>query len=199
MIKKLSAATAVRRVSLIILIAILFTAFIPIATYATTTLTYPYQLVPGDSRLDFPAAEGRQLDMQTDTWFIEGLLKGVDSGREFGFIAVYCINRLPYYPGFDFAYDFFSIAFYDLDTGDYGTSTTYSGTMSGNAGIAASTGHLDLSAPAGAGEAVWTTAIDKDGNLVPFTYNVDFPGVDQNGLNMHLTAGVQALNPPAAV
>lgn len=202
MIKILSAATTVRRVSLIMLIAILFTAFIPITTYATTTLTYPYQLVPGDPRLDFPAAEGRQLDMQSDTWFMEGFLKGTVSGRNFSFIAVYNINHIPMPPDYTSTYDFdfYSIALYDLDTGDYGTHTTYS--YAPYFPLTASTGYLDLHQTlydVGYQEAVWTTAKDNNGNLVPFTYNVNFPGVDQTGRYMCLTANVQALNPPVAV
>ena len=36
--------------------------------------SYPFQLVPGDSQLDFPAAEGEHPDQESDTWFIAGQL-----------------------------------------------------------------------------------------------------------------------------
>ncbi len=39
-------------------------------------LAYPYSLVPGNPVLDFPAAEGRLADMDSDTWFLEGVLEG---------------------------------------------------------------------------------------------------------------------------
>ena len=38
--------------------------------------SYPFSLVPGDSQLDFPAAEGEHPDQESDTWFIAALLLG---------------------------------------------------------------------------------------------------------------------------
>jgi hypothetical protein len=153
-------------------------------------LNYPYELVPGDPRLDFPTAEGRQLDMDSDTWFLEGVLEGQQTGRRFSFIVVYFVSRI--YGVFPF--NFYSLTFYDLDKADYGTATYYDvGRMK------ASTGFLDLSLPVNGEEAMWTTAVDDDGYLVPFTYRINLPGVDQHGRDMQLTADVRIVNPPVAV
>ena len=102
------------------------------------TLTYPYSIVPGDTTLDFPAAEGRLLEMDNDTWFLEGVLEGQESGRRFSFIVVYFASRI--YGLFPF--NFYSLTFYDLDKAEYGTHTSYDfGRMN------ASAGYLDLSLP----------------------------------------------------
>lgn len=151
---------------------------------------YPYSLVHSDSRLDFPQAEGRQLDMDTDTWFLEGVLEGQHSGRRFSFIVVYYVSRL----GGVFPFNFYSLTFYDLDNGEYGTFTQYDfGSMR------ASTGYLDLSIPIGGEEATWSTTLDASGALVPYSYSVNLPGVDQNGRKMRLVSNVRAVNPPVAV
>ena len=41
--------------------------------------SYPFQLVPGDSQLEFPAAEGEHPDQESDTWFIAGQLDAAQS------------------------------------------------------------------------------------------------------------------------
>jgi hypothetical protein len=153
-------------------------------------LGYPYALVPGDPRLNFPAAEGRQLDMDSDTWFLEGVLEGKESGRRFSFIVVYYISRI----NGVFPFNFYSLTFYDLDKAEYGTYTNYDVTS-----MRAATGYLDLGIPIESEQAVWTTSVDKDGYLVPFEYLVNLPGVDQNGRRMSLIADVKPLNPPVAV
>jgi hypothetical protein len=153
-------------------------------------LGYPYSLVPADHRLDFPTAEGRYLDMDSDTWFLEGVLEGQESGRRFSFIVVYYVSRL----GGVFPFNFYSLTFYDLDKSEYGTYTSYDvGSMQ------AATGHLDLRAQTEGGEAVWTTSVDENGALVPYSYKVNLPGVDQNGRGMRLIADATTLNPPVAV
>lgn len=160
------------------------------AAAAGTQPAYPYELVPADPRLDFPAAEGRQRDMDSDTWFLEGVLEGQHSGRRFSFIVVYYVSRL-----YDLVpFNFYSLTFYDLDQPSYGTFTRYDvGKMR------ASAGYLDLHLPIDGREALWTTALDGDGKLVPFTYRIDLPGVDQQGRDMHLRADVRVVNPPVAV
>ncbi len=151
---------------------------------------YPFALVPTDPRLNFPAAEGRQLDMDSDTWFLEGVLEGQKTGRRFSFIIVYYVSRI----NGIFPFNFYSLTFYDLDKADYGTFTQYDfGRMK------ASTGYLDLTLPVNGQDAVWTTAIDDNGYLVPFSYRVNLVGVDQNGRKMSLVAGARPANPPVAV
>jgi hypothetical protein len=153
-------------------------------------LDYPYSLVPGNPVLNFPAAEGRLLDMDSDTWFLEGVLEGKESGRQFSFIVVFYVSRL----GGFFPFNFYSLTFYDLDKGDYGTFTKYDvGRMQ------ASSGYLDLSFPVDGKTAVWTTSLDENGYLIPYSYHVNLMGVDHNGRNMSLISNARPLNPPVAV
>jgi len=153
-------------------------------------LGYPYALVPGDPRLDFPAAEGRQLDMDSDTWFLEGILVGHQTGRRFAFIVVFYVSRIY---GF-LPFNFYSLTLYDLDNPEYGTFTQYDfGRMQ------ASTGYLDLAIPLENEVASWTTKINNDGYLMPYVYRVNLPGVDQHGRNMRLRADVRIEHPPVAV
>ncbi len=93
-----------------------------------------------------------------------------------------------------FPFNFYSLTFYDLDKGEYGTFTKYDvGRMK------ASAGYLDLSFPVDGQNAVWTTAIDDSGYLIPYSYHVNLMGVDQNGRKMSLIANARPVNPPVAV
>ena len=83
--------------------------------------SYPYRLVPGDSRLDFPAAEGEHPDQESDTWFIAGELEAAHNDRSFAFLTIFNKNR----PGGSIVADFYTLALFDLDTGAYGTYTDY--------------------------------------------------------------------------
>src|ERR1700738_1849577 len=80
---------------------------------------YPFQLVPGDHQLDFPAAEGEHPDQESDTWFIAGPLSA--ASRSFAFLTIFNKNR----PGGTVVADFYTMALFDLDTGQYGTYTDY--------------------------------------------------------------------------
>ena len=73
---------------------------------------YPFQLVPGDPQLSFPAAEGNHPDCESDTWFIAGELTA-DSGRRFAFLTIFNKNR----PGQSIVADFYTFALFDLDNG----------------------------------------------------------------------------------
>ncbi len=152
------------------------------------SLTYPNKLVPSEPVLDFPASEGRLLNMDSDTWFLEGVLEGKESGRRYSFIVIYYVSRLRGIIPFNF----YSFTLYDLERREYGTFTKY-----GN--VKAKTGYLDLRLSLPDQDAVWTTATDKDGCLIPFAYKVNFPGVDQNGNKMSLIADVTVRNPPVPV
>ena len=79
--------------------------------------SYPFQLVPGDSQLDFPAAEGEHPDQESDTWFIAGQLDAAESGRSFAFLTIFNKNR----PGGTIVADFYTMALFDLDSGDCAT------------------------------------------------------------------------------
>ena len=153
-------------------------------------LAYPFSLVPGQPVLDFPAAEGRLRQMDSDTWFLEGVLQGRESGRRFSFIVVYYVSRI----GGVVPFNFYSLTFYDLDEADYGTFTHYDMHR-----LKAAQGYLDLSMPIDGEHASWTTVLDDNGYLIPYTYHVNLIGVDQHGRRMQLTSDVRPLNPPVAV
>ena len=90
---------------------------------------YPFELVPGDPQLVFPAAEANHRDCESDTWFLAGELTG-ESNRKFAFLTIFNKNR----PGLALSRssrarpivaDFYTLALFDLDNGTYGTYTDY--------------------------------------------------------------------------
>ena len=153
---------------------------------------YPFDLVPGDPQLTFPAAEGNHKDFESDTWFIAGQLTA-ESGRQFAFLTIFNKNR----PGLgDIAADFYTFALFDLDNGTYGTYTDYDmppANMQPGARpkMTFADDHLDLTYTDGAGTAVWRTCRDEQNRLLPYTYDVELVGTDQTGaamrLNLHVT------------
>src|ERR1700723_3321036 len=70
---------------------------------------YPFELVPGDPQLRFPAAEANHPDCESDTWFLAGELTS-ESGRRFAFLAIFNKNR----PA-PIVADFYTFALFDLD------------------------------------------------------------------------------------
>jgi predicted secreted hydrolase len=160
--------------------------------------SYPYQLVPGDDLLDFPAAEGNHPDQESDTWFIAGQL---DAGaRSFAFLTIFNKNR----PGGSVVADFYTFALFDLDTGAYGTFTDYdmppaSIKPGAKPKLSMAARYLDLEFRSGAGTASWTTCRGGDGELQPYTYQVSLVGEDQAGQSMQLDLAVTATRAPTPV
>jgi hypothetical protein len=87
---------------------------------STDWRAYPFDLMPGDPQLRFPAAEGNHPDYESDTWFIAGELTA-ESGRQFAYLTIFNKNR----PGQSIVADFYTFALFDLDSGGYGTYTDY--------------------------------------------------------------------------
>jgi predicted secreted hydrolase len=161
---------------------------------------YPFQLVPGDSQLDFPAAEGDHPDQESDTWFIAGQLQADDSDRSFAFLTIFNKNQ----PGGTVVADFYTLALFDLDTGDYGTYTDYDmppANMKPGAQrkMAMTEGHLDIGYQSSAGTASWTTCRDADDQLLPYTYRVSLVGQDHQGRSMRLDLVVTPTRAPTPV
>ena len=161
---------------------------------------YPFQLVPGDSQLDFPAAEGEHPDQESDTWFIAGQLQAAESDRSFAFLTIFNKNQ----PGGTVVADFYTMALFDLDTGDYGTYTDYDmppANMEPGAQrkLAMAAGHLDISYHSSAGTASWTACRDSDDQLLPYTYRVSLVGQDHQGRSMRLDLVVTPTRAPTPV
>jgi len=157
---------------------------------------YPFDLVPGDPQLTFPAAEGNHPDYESDTWFIAGELRA-DSGREFAFLTIFNKNR----PGGSIVADFYTFALFDLDNGAYGTHTDYdmppaNMAQGATAKMTFADGHLDLTYADGAGTAVWRTCRDEQDRLLPYTYDIELVGTDQTGAAMRLELHVTPSRAP---
>ncbi|OBA78554.1 secreted hydrolase [Mycobacterium sp. 1164966.3] len=162
--------------------------------------SYPFSLVPGDALLDFPAAEGEHPDQESDTWFIAGQLDATETGRSFAFLTIFNKNR----PGGTVVADFYTLALFDLDTGDYGTYTDYDmppANMKPGAvpKLSMATGYLKLEYRSGAGIASWTTRRDGNDEWMPYTYQVSLTGTDQTGKSMRLDLTVTPTRAPTPV
>jgi hypothetical protein len=159
--------------------------------------SYPFELVPGHSAMDFPAAEGEHPGQESDTWFIAGELEAADTGRSFAFLTIFNKNR----PGGSIVADFYTLALFDLDTGAYGTYTDYDmppASMEPEAEpkMSTATGYLGVEYRTDSGSAQWTTVRDKDGELLPYTYEVSLVGTDQAGQSMRLDLAVTPTRAP---
>ena len=160
---------------------------------------YPFRLVPDDSAMDFPAAEGEHADQESDTWFIAGELTGA-TGRSFAFLTIFNKNR----PGGTVVADFYTMSLFDCDTGEYGTYTDYDmppKDMRPDARPKMSmvAGYLDIRYDSSAGPVAWTTCRDDGGELRPYTYGVSLRGVDQAGQLMELDLSVTPTRAPVPV
>src|SRR3954454_4281121 len=147
---------------------------------------YPFQLVPGDPQLCFPAAEGNHPDCESDTWFVAGELNA-DSGRRFAFLTIFNKNR----PGESIVADFYTFALFDVDNGSYGTYTDYDMPPANmqpgvTPKMTLADGHLDIAYASGQGSAGWRTSRDEHQRLMPYTYDVELVGADRAGESMHL-------------
>jgi predicted secreted hydrolase len=160
---------------------------------------YPFRLVDNDRALDFPEAEGLHDDQESDTWFIAGELTSA-TGRTFAYLTIFNKNR----PGGTVVADFYTMALFDCDTGEYGTYTDYDmppKNMQPGAQpkMTMATGYLDIRYDSGAGPVVWTACRDDDGELVPYTYRVGLRGTDHAGQPMELDLHVSPTRAPVPV
>jgi predicted secreted hydrolase len=162
--------------------------------------SYPFQLVPGDSQLEFPAAEGEHPDQESDTWFIAGRLDAAETGRSFAFLTIFNKNQ----PGGTVVADFYTMALFDLGTGDYGTYTDYDMPPANlkpgaQRKLTMATGYLDIRYESSAGIASWTACRDADTELLPYTYTISLVGQDHDGRSMQLDLAVTPTRAPTPV
>ncbi|OBI48963.1 secreted hydrolase [Mycobacterium kyorinense] len=146
--------------------------------------------------LEFPAAEGQHPDHESDTWFIAGELTAA-TGRSFAFLTIFNKNR----PGGSVVADFYTMALFDCDAGTYGTYTDYDmppANLNTDAPpkLSAAAGHLDIRYQSSAGAAVWTTSRGDDRELLPYTYQLNLVGTDQQGQPMALDLTVTPTRAP---
>ncbi|MDT7765029.1 MAG: hypothetical protein QOC63_4449 [Mycobacterium sp.] len=158
---------------------------------------YPFELVPGDPQLSFPAAEANHPDCESDTWFLAGELTS-QSGRRFAFLTIFNKNR----PGLaSIVADFYTFALFDLDNGSYGTYTDYDMPPANMAPgtspkMTFADDQLEITYDSGAGTAAWRTCRDEQHRLMPYTYDVTFVGTDSAGAAMRLDLHVTPSRAP---
>ena len=158
---------------------------------------YPFELVPGDPQLRFPAAEANHPDCESDTWFLAGELTA-QSGRRFAFLTIFNKNR----PGLSsIVADFYTFALFDLDNGSYGTYTDYdmppaNMVPGARPKMSFADEALDITYDSGAGTAAWRTCRDEQHRLMPYTYDVTFVGTDSTGAAMRLDLHVTPSRAP---
>ncbi len=100
--------------------------------------------------------------------------------------------------------DFYTLALFDLDTGDYGTYTDYDmppANMKPGAQrkLTMAAGYLDISYQSSAGTASWIASRDAAGELLPYTYAVNLVGEDHSGRSMQLELAVTPTRAPTPV
>ena len=142
--------------------------------------SYPFQLVPGDELLDFPAAEGEHPDQESDTWFIAGQLDA--ASRSFAFLTIFNKNRpagsrggrllhvRALRPGQRHVWDLYRLRH---AAGQHEARRA--------AQIVHGRGHLDLGYEVVQAPRSWTTCRDDEARLRPYTYRVSLVGDDQAG------------------
>jgi hypothetical protein len=159
---------------------------------------YPYVLVPSDPQLVFPAAEGDQ-GAHSNTYYLAGRLRGVQSGRTWAYLTVFTFSR---FRGW-LRTDFYTLALFDLDDGRYATYTEHDlphPPFPRRAyKLAVATGHLDVAFASREGSCRWTTRRRPDGELEPFAYHVALYGRDGSGDVMRLELDVDPAKPPLPV
>ena len=152
---------------------------------------YPFELVPGDPQLSFPAAEANHPDCESDTWFLAAELTG-DSGRRYAFLTIFNKNR----PAQSIVADFYTFALFDLDAGTYGTYTDYDMPPTNmqpdtSPKMSLADDRLEITYDSDAGTSVWRPCRDEGNRLVPYTYDVVLVGTDRTGdtmrVDLHVT------------
>jgi hypothetical protein len=160
---------------------------------------YPYAPDWGDPAwFTFPAVDGYRRELGVATYFIDGFLRGQESGRSFAFIVILTDMRVLRKR---LRVGFYTFALYDLDRRHYGTYTDYDFPRPPRIRlrhkIHAGPDHLALRFDSAAGTARWEQRRDAGGTLVPFAWDVSLPGVDHHGARMLLELSIEAGRPPA--
>ena len=158
-----------------------------------------YPLTLGDDpELVFPQAEGDQ-GAESNTYYVAGRLRGRSSGHRWAFFAIFTFNDVWH----RLRADFHTLALFDLDSGDYGTSTQFDFPRllhrRRSHRLSVARGHLDVSFQGEGGESHWRTRRDPSGALQPFAYELRALGVDADGRVMRVDLEMDARKPPLPV
>jgi len=160
---------------------------------------YPYVPDWGDPAwFTFPAVDGRRDDLGMATYFVDGFLRGAESGREYAFMTILTDMLVL---GRRIRASFYTFALYDLAARHYGTYTDYDFPVPPRVRrrykLDAGRGHLALRYAASAGPVRWENQRRPDGALAPFAWSLELRGRDHHGAAMALTLDVDATRPPA--
>jgi hypothetical protein len=125
-----------------------------------------------------------------------GRLRGRATGREWAFLSAFVFDDLSRRA----SADFFTLALFDLGTGEYGTSTDYRPQGPRPRGAAErpspSRGRLDLSFRGSRGESLWRGREAGEGAFAPLASLLRAAGSDADGRLMQLELELDAGKPP---
>lgn len=157
---------------------------------------YPFVPAWGDPRwFTFPAVDGYQPTLGMATYFVDGFLRGRDSGRQYAFMTIFTDMRVlrKWVRA-----SFHTFALYDCDARRYGTYSDFDFPPRLGRGqkLDATPGHLALRYRASAGTSRWEALHSADGALRPFAWAIDLHGVDHHGAPMRLELEIDATRPP---
>lgn len=160
---------------------------------------YPYTPDWGDPAwFTFPAVDGGRDDLGMATYFVDGFLRGRQSGRDYAFMVIVTDMRVLRKR---VRATFYTFALYDRAARRYGTYTDYDfpapPRIRRRHKLDAARGHLDLRYAASVGPVRWANARADAGALVPFAWTLDLRGRDHHGAAMALALDVDATRPPA--
>jgi hypothetical protein len=160
---------------------------------------YPWAPVWGDPRwFTFPEVDGHRPELGVSTYFVDGFLAGLHSGRRFAFMFILADMRVLQRT---VRATFYTFALFDLDRRHYGTYSDFDfprpPRVRRRHKVRSASGHADLHYDAPVGTFRWENQRDGGGALRPFAYEVECPGVDHHGVPMHLTLAIDATCPPA--
>jgi len=160
---------------------------------------YPWSAPWGDPKwFTFPEVDGHRPELGVSTYFIDGFLEGVTSGRRFAFMFILADMQVL---GKRVRATFYTFSLFDLGRRHYGTYTDFDfprpPIVRRRHKVRSAPGHVDLHYDAPAGTFRWQNRRDLGGGLLPFAYEVECPGVDHHGVPMHLELTIDATCPPA--
>jgi hypothetical protein len=158
---------------------------------------YPFA-IGDDPELSFPAAEGDQ-GAESNTYYVAGRLTGRSTGRRWAFFVIFTLNDVWH----RLRADFRTMALFDLESGDYGTSTELDFPrlfrLRREYRLSVGRGHLDVSFQGETGKSFWRTRTRADGSLEPFAYELGAVAVDSAGRAMKLELDLTTGKPPLPV